>query len=202
MIARYRARPGRYGAGVSLFGSFIAARTDRPLASLACVRRDHAEPGAIGEETVAGDWRVLQTFRGSRLDAVDVGEETGGPAVVSYVIESAVATLDCYHPDGPEVLAALNPSDAIASWDFTPEHAGTAESTTAAAVAWAVASGLAPDAGAIEAAVVSHVGPSGEGVLAFLTAVGIPLTPSPPLRSGPLTAPPPLRSSDTASSKL
>lgn len=92
--------------------------------------------------------------------------------MVVYVVESAVGIVDVATPDGVSWRRCLNPADAVRVFDIPPEEAGATAETTELALAWAAAVGRTADADAVAAAVERYVGPFGEGVDAFVTALG------------------------------
>ncbi|MET7419830.1 hypothetical protein [Dactylosporangium sp. NPDC005555] len=163
---------------MSLFGYFIVTRHDQPLTELPSIRRLCTEgqydlsPGEACEPRADGEWGFLQVLGGWGLNVIDLAEETGAPALSVYVIESAIGIVEADIPGGSWWSACLNPADALRVWNFPPEKAGTVEATTALAVQWAVAAGLTPDPEAVAAAVNRHVGPFGEGAMAFLRGLG------------------------------
>jgi hypothetical protein len=163
---------------MSLFGYFVVARPQCPLSELACVQRicrdsvDGISPGTLGATRCDGNWQYIQILNGADLDAVDLVAETGEPALVVYVIESAVGLVSAGTADGLTWRRCLNPDDAVRVFDIAPEKAGTVAETTAVAVAWASAAGRTADARALTAAVERYVGPFGEGVDAFVDALG------------------------------
>jgi hypothetical protein len=163
---------------MSLFGYFLVARCDRPAGELACVQRvcresvEGIRAGTLCGTRVDGDWQYVQVLDGWGLTAPDVVAETGAPALVVYVIESAVGVVEAATPDGRSWLGCLNPADAVRAFEFSPEQAGSPAETTDLALAWAAAAGRAGDADAVTAAIERYVGPFGEGVDAFVTALG------------------------------
>jgi hypothetical protein len=163
---------------MSLFGYFVVGRTQRPIGELACVQDvcrdivDGISPGTLGASRSDGDWQYLQIVDGAGLDAADIVAETGEPALVVYVIESAIGLVSAGTADGVTWRRCLNPADAVRAFDIAPEEAGTPIETAALAVAWASAAGRTADADAVTAAVERYVGPFGEGVDAFVTALG------------------------------
>lgn len=163
---------------MSLFGYFVVARSDRPIGDLACVRRvcqqstDGISPGTLGGTRFDGDWQYLQILNGRGLYADDVVAETGGPALVVYVIESAVGIVHGATPDGESWWGCLNPADAVRVFGMPSDVVASPVATVELATGWAAAAGRTSDAGLAAAAVERYVGPFGESVGAFVAALG------------------------------
>ena len=157
---------------MSLFGYFVFGRADGALSDVDVVRVC-AESGTLVGTRTDGDWQLTQIFDGSDLHARDVTAQTGHPALVIYVIESEVGVIEAATPDGRAGFnACLNPADAVRALGVPPEIAGTPEETADLASDWATDAGLNPEHAALVAAVDRRVGGFGEGVDAFVTALG------------------------------
>jgi hypothetical protein len=158
---------------MSLFGYFVVGRAPGPLSDVEPVRRVCSESGTLAAVAADGDWQFVQIFDGTGLHAADVTAETGYPALVVYVIESEVGVIDAATPDGEASFnACLNPAEAVRALDVPEEIAGTPEETASLAADWAKAAGRTADHTALVAAVGRRVGGFGEGVDAFVAALG------------------------------
>jgi hypothetical protein len=163
---------------MAFFGYYAVARTDRPIKELTAVRRvlgagvDGIPAGTLEGWWTDGDWQLAVIYQGWGLDANDLVAETGAPALIIYVIESAVGVIEAATVGGGSWRACLNPDDAIRAFDFETDLAGTIAGTTQLATAWAAAAGQTADTDAVAAAVKQYVGPFGDGVSAFLTGLG------------------------------
>ena len=163
---------------MAFFGYYAVARTGRPIDELTAIRQvldtgvDGISAGTLEGRWSDGDWQLAVIYQGWELDANDLVAATGAPALVVYVIESAVGVIEAATVDGGSWRACLNPDDAIRAYDFEPDDAGTVAGTTELATGWAAAAGRTPDPEAIAAAVKQYVGPFGDGVSAFLAGLG------------------------------
>jgi hypothetical protein len=163
---------------VALFGYFVVARSDRPIGDLDCVQRicqrgaEEISPGTLGGTRFDGRWQYLQIVNGQDLYADDVVAETDGPALVVRVIESAVGIVHGATPDGESWWGCLNPADAVHMFGMPSDIVAPPAETVELATGWAAAAGRTPDAGLAAAAVQRYVGPFGEGVDAFIAALG------------------------------
>jgi hypothetical protein len=163
---------------MSLFGYFVIARHPSPVPELPSLQRlcregtDHISAGHLAGVYADGDWQFVQVLGGSALDAADLLAETGNPAMAIYVVESFFGIVDAAVPDGPGFSACLNPAGAIEAFDVPPHIAGSTEETTNDAMRWAAAAGQTADRDAVAAAIDQEVGPFGEGVTAFVKALG------------------------------
>ncbi|MEU4244062.1 hypothetical protein [Actinoplanes sp. NPDC026619] len=163
---------------MAFFGYYAVARTGQPIDELTAVRRvldagvDGISAGTLEGRWSDGDWQLVVIYQGWGLDANDLVAETGAPALIVYVIESAVGVVEAATVDGGSWRACLNPDDAIRAFDFETDDAGTVAGTTELATAWAAAAGRTPNPETIATAVKQYVGPSGDGVSAFLIGLG------------------------------
>jgi len=163
---------------MAFFGYYALARTAKPIDELTAVRRllgggaEGTSAGTLEGRWSDGDWQLAVIHQGWGLDANDLVAETGAPALTVYVIESAVGIVEAATVDSGSWRACLNPDDAVRAFDIPPDDAGTVAGTTELATAWAAAAGRTADPEAVAAAVRQYVGPFGDGVSAFLTALG------------------------------
>lgn len=169
--------PGSLSA-MSLFGYFVVARSAQSIGGLACVERvcqqsvGGISPGVLGGTRFDGDWQYLQILNGWGLYADDVAAETGEPALVVYVIESAVGIVHGATPDGESWWGCLNPVDAVRAFDMPSDVVPSPIEMVELATEWAAAAGRTSDADLAVTAVERYVGPFGEGVDAFVAALG------------------------------
>ncbi|GIF37252.1 hypothetical protein [Actinoplanes xinjiangensis] len=163
---------------MSLFGYFIVARSARPIGDLPCVQRacrhslEGGEPAALGRDKADGDWQYVYIYRGQGLYADDVANETGAPALVIDVIESAVGIVHGATPDRDSWWGCLNPAEAVRVYDMPPDMVASSAETVQMATEWAAATGRAAHADLAVTAVERYVGGFGESVNDFVAALG------------------------------
>ncbi|MFB7513369.1 hypothetical protein [Streptomyces sp. NPDC056144] len=149
-------------------GTFLVARSDRPLTELAAVRAWEAVPVWWARD---GDWQLLRAYPLSDPPS-SLLQETSAPVLVAHVVDSDFATIQAATADGTSWQCVLSPETARGyglpeEWIVDPAQA--AERATA----WSRQCGVVPDPTALRSALTTESDPLAEDlVLTFVDALG------------------------------
>ncbi|MQS16151.1 hypothetical protein F7Q99_38745 [Streptomyces kaniharaensis] len=149
-------------------GSFVVARAEQPVTELAAVQALAATSWWSARD---GAWQILQLSPGVAPHD-SIATETGAPALVMYVHDSDVVSVEAASPGGLTWHCALSPEMAR-DYDVPEEWIGDPDEVTRQAVAWAEAAGLQPDPVAVRTTLEAECDPLAEGlVLDLVHALG------------------------------
>ena len=127
-------------------GSFIIARSDRPLMELASLQASGIKPVRCARD---GQWQILEASPGGDPDPSIVAE-TGAPVLVAHVVFSDFAAVEAHGPSGVSWRCAM-PAVVAREYEFPEEWIGVPADVTRQAVRWAGEAGQRPDPPAVRA---------------------------------------------------
>lgn len=132
---------------MGFFGTFVVARSERPLAGLP-VFGDQGLPSDWQAAGAAG-WQIVQAHRNVE-DGAAIADATGAPVLLMHVLDSDLLVVEAYGVPGVRWGCAI-PEDMAVDYDAPEGLIADPEELTPRAVAWAEAAGLRPDAAAVRA---------------------------------------------------
>ncbi|MFE1772308.1 hypothetical protein [Streptomyces sp. NPDC059008] len=166
---------------MGFFGSFVIARSDRPLTELPAMNQAGGEMCWSARD---GVWQMVQLHGGGR-PADSLIEETRAPVLVAHVFDSDVVAVEATSPQGQRWECVLSPQTARDSYGAPEEIVERNTMAAGPAVAWAREAGREPDSDAVAAVLVAEADPLAEDLVTELTrALGFRFGTSGPGSSG------------------
>lgn len=127
-------------------GSFIIARSGRPLMELSSVQTSGIKPVWCARD---GEWQILEASPGGDPD-LSIVAETGAPVLAAHVVFSDFTAIQAASPGGVSWRCAM-PAVVAREYEFPEEWIGVPADVTRQAVRWAKEAGLRPDPTAVRA---------------------------------------------------
>ena len=130
----------------------------------------------VSDSRFADDWRLGFLGEGDGIApeafAAQLVAETGSPAIAMYVCGSDYAIGSAASPGAAQVAFILNERRYLAYHDDDDCGLAVTADVVEPLLTWAVDAGLVPDRDRLVTAMAANPGPFGEGVGAFVDALG------------------------------
>ncbi|MGG7570250.1 hypothetical protein [Streptomyces sirii] len=149
---------------MGFFGSFVIARSDRPLTELPAMSE---AGGDMCWSARDGEWQMVQLHGGGR-PADSIVQETQAPVLVAHVFDSDVVAVEAAGPQGQRWECVLSPQTARDSYGAPDEIVERNAMAVGPAVAWAREAGCEPDADAVASVLAAEADPLAEDLVTEL----------------------------------